>query len=110
MNMEEISICEERAFCYLLGVKKWNDAVKIIKSEYAETSQMNVEEFSQNFADLFTPIYTSDIFRFYAENPNMIYIVEEAQELVNEIDFEKNAQNGIYYFICEMVKYILEKE
>lgn len=108
--MEEISISEMRAFCYLLGVKKWEDAVKMIKSEYGETSQINIEEFSQEFADLFTPIYTSDIFRFYAENPNMIYITEEAQELVNETDFEKSAQNGIYYFICEMIKYILENE
>lgn len=106
------SLADKDAYCFLLGVEKWDDAIQLVNKKFNDIKtetirRENIEEFAENFAMIYTPISNTYIFEFYAKNPNQINIANELQKRYSYTDISRAAQYGIYYFLYMITLIIL---
>lgn len=95
----------------------WQEAAKEIRErykEYMEDGGEDKEEFITSWSDELTEnctTYTADIFEYYNAHPCLRAYADEAIKVYGPTtDTAKNLQLGIYYFLCEMTRKILEVE
>ncbi|MFH7835174.1 MAG: hypothetical protein QXL51_01085 [Candidatus Aenigmatarchaeota archaeon] len=108
------SLDDKEAFCYLLDVERWEDAVKIVRNEFKKATEnlktirrKDIEEFADGFAVSYTPITSSRIFEFYTKYPEEVGMANEMQEINAYTDMTTTAQAGIYNFLYTMTLFVL---
>lgn len=87
--------------------------VNSLKADREENKEMELSDFIAEWADSHTEIYTTEIFKWYSQNPNRAYYADEA---ISEFGYDKDGgivkalQTGIYKCLEEFAYAVFKDE
>ena len=87
--------------------------VNALRENREDNKDMDLSDFIYEWADSHTEIYTTEIFKWYSQNPNRAYYADEA---ISEFGYDKDGgivkalQTGIYKCLEEFAYAVFKDE